>query len=286
MDLEQKAIERIKMASEMSLQHYGLPLIITTSGGKDSDVCLELAKRSGVPYEVQHSLTTADAPQTIYHIRQQFRELELQGIKCTINLPIYRGQRTSMWKLIPAKQMPPTRLMRYCCEVLKERAASNRLITTGVRWDESNARRNRGVLESIGRKKENKIVLMNDNDEKRQLMERCQLKAKIVCNPIIDWKTSDVWNYIKAEHFCINPLYYCGFDRVGCIGCPMVDKKRYFEFRIFPQYEQNYIRAFDRMLLERERVGKTSDWKTGEDVFRWWMEEDPNQIRFEDVMEG
>ena len=42
-DLEHVAIERLKAASEMSLQHYGLPLVITDSGGKDSSVCKELA---------------------------------------------------------------------------------------------------------------------------------------------------------------------------------------------------------------------------------------------------
>lgn len=46
--MEQKAIQRIKTASEMSLHHYGKPLICTYSGGKDSDVMLELFKRSGV----------------------------------------------------------------------------------------------------------------------------------------------------------------------------------------------------------------------------------------------
>lgn len=38
-DLEQLAIERLKAASEMSLANYGLPLVITDSGGKDSAVC-------------------------------------------------------------------------------------------------------------------------------------------------------------------------------------------------------------------------------------------------------
>ncbi len=38
MDKESKAIERIKMASEMSLGYYGKPLICTYSGGKDSTV--------------------------------------------------------------------------------------------------------------------------------------------------------------------------------------------------------------------------------------------------------
>lgn len=43
MDLEQLAIQRLQTASEMSLHNYGLPLVITDSGGKDSSVCKELA---------------------------------------------------------------------------------------------------------------------------------------------------------------------------------------------------------------------------------------------------
>lgn len=34
MDKEQKAIERLKLASDMSLQYYEQPLIVTTSGGE------------------------------------------------------------------------------------------------------------------------------------------------------------------------------------------------------------------------------------------------------------
>lgn len=103
MDKEKKAIERIKMASEMSLHHYGRPLICTYSGGKDSDVMLEIFKRSGIPFEVHNSHTTADAPQTVRHIREAFRELELHGIKCEIEKPRYKGKPISMWRLIPEK---------------------------------------------------------------------------------------------------------------------------------------------------------------------------------------
>lgn len=45
MDKEQIAIERLRTASEMSLAFYGKPLVVTTSGGKDSSVCVELARR-------------------------------------------------------------------------------------------------------------------------------------------------------------------------------------------------------------------------------------------------
>lgn len=107
MDLEQKSIERIKMASEMSLHHYGKPLICTYSGGKDSDVMLELFKRSGVPFEVQNSHTTVDAPPTVYHIREVFRELEFSGIPCSIDYHRQPdGHFLTMWNLIPQKLMP------------------------------------------------------------------------------------------------------------------------------------------------------------------------------------
>lgn len=79
MDLERTAMERLRMASEMSLRLYKQPLVITYSGGKDSDVLLHLAGRSGIPYEVLHSLTTADAPETVYHVKNTFRKLEIGG---------------------------------------------------------------------------------------------------------------------------------------------------------------------------------------------------------------
>ena len=83
MDKEHNAIELIKMASNMSIRYYEKPIVCTYSGGKDSDVLLELFLRSGVEFEVHNSHTTADAPQTVYHIRDKFRRLEEKGIKCT-----------------------------------------------------------------------------------------------------------------------------------------------------------------------------------------------------------
>ena len=154
MDKEQMAIKRLQEASIMSLYYYKQPLVITTSGGKDSDVCLKLAGNAGIPYEVQHNHTTADAPETVYHVRETFKRLEEKGIKCTINWPKYKGARTSMWALIPQKLMPPTRVVRYCCSVLKEQGGAGRFIATGVRWTESAARRKgRAAYEKISSKK-------------------------------------------------------------------------------------------------------------------------------------
>ena len=54
---------------------------VTDSGGKDSAVCREIVRRAGIPFEIHHNLTTADAPQTIYYVRRDiFRRLELEGL--------------------------------------------------------------------------------------------------------------------------------------------------------------------------------------------------------------
>lgn len=204
----------------MSLHHYGKPLICTYSGGKDSDVMLELFKRSGVPFEVHNSHTTADAPQTVYHIKKKFYELEQQGIRCEIEKPRYQGVLVSMWSLIPQKLMPPTRLVRYCCEVLKESSCVNRYIATGVRWDESNKRSTRGEFVKIGKTKKecenfSRVMLMNDNDTSRRMTELCMQKHKMTVNPIIDWTHSDIWEFIQAEKIIVNTLYQAGYERVG-----------------------------------------------------------------------
>lgn len=222
MDKEQMAITRLQDAERLSLHRYGKPLLITYSGGKDSQVLVALAERSGIDFEVVNSHTTADAPETVYFIREQFRQMEGRGINCTIEKPRYKGKPTSMWSLIPQKMMPPTRLVRYCCAVLKENTGRDRFIATGVRWAESTRRKNnRGVMELMHRDPAKRIILMGDNDEKRQLFETCNLKSKMTVNPIVDWSDDDVWDYTHSEHLPVNPLYCEGHKRVGCIGCPI-----------------------------------------------------------------
>lgn len=287
-DLEHVAIERLKAASEMSLKHYGLPLVVTDSGGKDSQVCKALALRAGIPFEIMHNHTTADAPETVRFIRSEAKRFEDLGIKYTINMPTYKGQRVSMWSLIPQKIMPPTRLVRYCCSVLKETGGAGRFITTGVRWAESSSRKNnRGIYEKNGNK-DHRIILNNDNDDRRLLFENCRIKSKRTVNPIIDWTDTEVWQFLLDAKSPVNPLYGEGRCRVGCIGCPMAGKNgREEEFTRWPEYKNLYLLAFENLIKERVLKGLRVDWQTPEDVFNWWMEYDvlPGQIDLFEYMD-
>lgn len=286
-DLEQTAIERLRLASDMSLRLFRQPLVITYSGGKDSDVLLHLAQASGIPFEALHSLTTADAPETVRHVYDTFYRLELKGIPCDIDKHVQPdGTRTTMWNLIPRKLIPPMRLVRYCCSELKEGGGKGRLVATGVRWAESTARaKSRGALEVSHSNRKKSLILSNDNDEDRRLFEACQMKGKRIVNPIVDWQAADIWDYVGAEKIPMNPLYCEGFRRVGCIGCPMASRTRTMEFARYPKIKAAWIRAFDKMLIIRiERGMEAYSWRSGVDVFHWWMED--GVLPGQEVLEG
>lgn len=286
MDKLDVAIARLQEAAQMSQQIYEKPLMITYSGGKDSDVLLNLAIKAKIPMEVVHSHTTVDMPETVYHVCDVFHRLENQGISCTVHMPTYKGAQVTMWTLIPQKRMPPTRMVRYCCNVMKEGVGTGRFIATGVRWAESSKRQKRGAMEILHRNAEKRIILSDDNDENRRLFETCQLKSKRSVNPIIDWTDTDIWDYIHDNHVETNSVYCC-FTHIGCIGCPMAGRSgRQKEFRMYPTYQRAYIRAFDRMLEGRRRDGLPCDnWQTGEDVFHWRMQDGvlTGQLEFEEV---
>lgn len=280
------AIERLR-AFEPEDGYY-----LAYSGGKDSDCIKILAYLACVKFEAVHNLTTVDAPETYRYIRSQ-KDVRID--KPEIN----------MFKLIEVKMFPPTRISRYCCEVLKERGGKGKVVVTGVRWAESSKRKeSAGLVKIIGKPKttqkaadENQLdyriskmgglILNDDNDENRRFVEHCYRTRKTLINPIVDWSDDDVWKFLKHYGCDSNPLYQCGFKRIGCIGCPMANKYRYFEFERYPKYKDLYIKAFDRMLKAREEKGLTNRvfWQTGKDVFKWWMGEDPLQLTFEELEE-
>lgn len=284
-ELEKVAIERLK-AFQPEDGYY-----LAYSGGKDSDAIKILAQLAGVKFEAVHNLTTVDAPETVNYIKSQ------------PDVRISHPEKT-MWRLIVENGVPPTRLARYCCAELKERNGKGKIKVTGVRWSESVRRKNSSAVINVqGKPKimqktatemgvhfqvtnQNGLIMNDDNDINRRFVEFCYRTAATLLNPIVDWKDNDVWDFLGYYGCKSNPIYQCGFKRIGCIGCPMAGKHRYTEFRLYPIYYENYIRAFDRMIAHRKEKGLETDWQSGEEVMKWWLGEDANQLtleEFEDV---
>lgn len=140
------------------------PVEVSYSGGKDSDVILELAKMAGIEYRAIYKNTTIDPPGTIRHCREK-------GVEVV-------HPKESFMQLV-AKKGYPSRYSRFCCEVLKEYKILDRAIQ-GIRRSESIKRRDRY--------KEPEICRVYSNKE----------KVKVYL-PILDWTDADVERFIKER---------------------------------------------------------------------------------------
>ena len=187
---------------------------VSYSGGKDSDVILELAKMAGIPYRAIYKNTTIDPAGTIAHAKEMGAEV------------IY--PKESFFQLIGEKGFP-TRVSRWCCSVLKEYKVCDRAIQ-GIRRSESTKR--------AERYKEPEVCRVYSAKE----------KVKVYL-PILEWTDQDVAEFIKERNIKCHPLYYRGgeFDvtkRLGCMGCPIQSRRKQIqEFKDNPKLLKAWIRA-------------------------------------------
>lgn len=257
-DRVETAIQRIKMF-EPPDGYY-----LAFSGGKDSVVINALADMAGVKYDAHYNVTSVDPPELIYFIKKNHPNVIWE-------FPTYSdGTRATMWNLIPKKKMPPTRIVRYCCKVLKEGGGKGRFTMTGVRWAESVKRKNNRAGFEIQGRKSPKVIGDPDNPDDAKMARSCPIQGKRVLNPIIDWGNEDVWEFIHEYNISYCELYDRGYERLGCIGCP-ISSYAAQELDSYPGFKRLYIRAFEKMLAAREDAGLEGKWKTGEDVMKWWL---------------
>lgn len=266
-----KAIKRLQAFDELATNNNKNGFIVCDSGGKDSNIIKELAYLSKINFEIIHNHTTIDHHKTNKYIRLEQIKWNNLGIKYTISKPIYKGQYTNMYKLCSEKGAP-TRLRRWCCKILKEQShlTKNRYIITGVRWAESVQRKkNRGIFEMPNGTTKKRIILNNDNDTTRRMIESCQKTGQFVLNPIIDWTNDEIWEFIRQYNIEYNPLYDEGYKRVGCIGCPM-SKNNNFN-KDTQQYKNMYIKAYQTYLDNNVEVATKYNFNDGQNMFNWWI---------------
>ena len=254
------AYERYRWAAKEAERLFDMPLVVQYSGGKDSDVILQLAKESGVAFRVTHNLTTADPPDNVYYIRRVFAALREEGIDCHINVP-----RRSLWKIMRETLVIPSRIMRVCCYELKERRMPDApYIVTGVRWAESAGRRAKSGIAMVytahAREEEEKAaasgLLTTDDASSRRLFEQCQMRGVRVLNPIIDWSDDDVWSYLHSRGIEGNPLYKEGWTRIGCVGCPLAGRRaRELAFARYPKLYKAWRDAIAYVIERRKEMG-------------------------------
>jgi phosphoadenosine phosphosulfate reductase len=231
------------------------------SGGKDSCVIKELAIRAGVRFEARYNNTTIDPPELVRFIKQYHPDVEW-------NQPKHGNM---LHRIANAPKVPPTRSVRWCCSEYKESGGVGRVKIMGVRAAESPKRRHgwKEVSEDMS-------------------------GSQVIC-PIVHWSTEVLWLFIRSNAIPYCSLYDEGFDRIGCIGCPLASsEKQAREFDRWPNYKRNWKRAVIANWEKWKDVpnSKTGEpryhakFKTGEEFWEWWITAKSPDIFRDDCQSG
>lgn len=191
---------------------------VAYSGGKDSDVILQLAKEAGIKYRAIYKCTTIDPKGTIAHAKKMGAEVIMP--------------KTPFLKLIE-KNGFPSMFARFCCRELKEYKVLDRSIQ-GIRRSESVKRAKR-----------------YQEPEECRVYKRGE-KVRVYF-PILDWTDEDVKDFILDRKIICAPVYYDeqgNFHverRLGCIGCPLANKhQRLDQFRRYPNMVRGWCKSYNR----------------------------------------
>ena len=213
--LQKKVDRAIRLLQAAQTTAGDKQIEVSYSGGKDSDVILELARMAGINYRAIYKNTTIDPPGTIAHAKEN-------GVEVV-------QPRESFFKVIERKGLP-SRFVRFCCSELKEYKILDHAVQ-GIRRDESNSR--------AKRYQEPQICRMYPKGERAS-----------VYLPILDWTKEDVAEFIRERGIKCHPLYYDEDGtfhperRLGCMCCPMAYRPhRLEEFKQHPGMVKAYIRA-------------------------------------------
>lgn len=251
------SIELLKRGEKLALSLSEQGYFVAFSGGKDSQVMLDLVKKSGVKYVAYYSVTSNDPPENVYFIREKYPEV------------VFIHPEKNYYKLISEKGLP-TVMKRYCCERMKERLGVGMVVLTGVRAEESRKRAAYSEFAVVSRRKEN-IGVERTLEEVTEAEHQCiKGKDKVMLRPILQWTERDIWSYIYSENIPVNPCYNL-VGRVGCMFCPFSSKANIalYEQR-YPRFRALIIRSLERYLDNCRSRGSELLLGSAEEYYQWW----------------
>lgn len=227
--LQHKIDASIKLLRSIQAEHQSEVIEVAYSGGKDSDVILQLAKEAGINFRAIYKNTTIDPPGTIKHAEDMCVE-------------IIRPEKT-FFQLIEENGLP-SRFSRHCCRFLKEYKILDKVVI-GVRREESRKRADRykepTECRFYGSKKEHVEAIY----------------------PILEWTTQDVADFLQDRGIKCAPVYYDergvfhAERRLGCMCCPLASKKKRLEqFRSHPGMVKQYVRRCIESTARRIRKAR------------------------------
>jgi phosphoadenosine phosphosulfate reductase len=206
------------------------------SGGKDSIVCYHLCQMAEVKFAAYFACTGIDPPEIYKFIRKHYPEV------------IWKYPKMSFWAGIK-KKGPPYRRIRWCCDILKKNPTKNIPLPhriMGIRAEESAKRSMRPRIDEY-------------------------LKKEILYKPIFHWLEWQVWEFIEKYRLSYPGLYDEGFDRIGCIVCPFLSKrKKAIAKERWPKTHEIFEKVVSEWWGIKNRNTEYSKYKTDRELIDNW----------------
>jgi phosphoadenosine phosphosulfate reductase len=197
---------------------------VAYSGGKDSLCLLLLALEAlGDQFDVFFADTGIEFPETIDNVFTTMNDLGIE------NRLIYKKTEAN-WEIMLNKFGPPARDFRWCCKLLKlsptaqiirENYPEGVVTFLGVRRYESQSRA-----------------------QEHRVWKNPFVPGQIGASPIKNWTALHVWLYLFMKNAVVNPLYYKGFERIGCIYCPAMKLSELHEIKETHEHLYRFWMAF------------------------------------------
>lgn len=199
-------------------------IIVSFSGGKDSQACLIKAVRDYGKENVTAVFcdTGWEHPITYKHVDDVCNQLGVKLIK------LKNGKVNGFQGLCIQMKCFPVATRRACTSMLKIKPMidwvlnqdDSMIIIQGIRAGESKARAAMNAECSYFKEYYNPEI-KKSLYRKRDVLAWCKTHDASILRPIFKWSAQDVIDYILANGQQPNPLYRKGAARVGCYPCIM-----------------------------------------------------------------
>lgn len=201
-------------------------IVVPVSGGKDSQVVLSLALKTGRPIVCVHQNTGYDHPDT-------YAQIEAMEKFYGVTIEHTKNKWGGMFGFLEHARYFPNSAARGCTQRLKQEpfaqwlveknyCKDNAEIWFGMRSDESKTRG-----EKYGGITMDDDFTLGDIADFYAQGKRKSLGAISVKLPIVEWTTEQIFDYIAFERAPLNALYGRGHHRVGCYPCLLARKSEW-----------------------------------------------------------
>ncbi len=236
-----------------NVEKFDVPAIVSFSGGKDSLATLLLTVDAGLKLPVLFVNTGLEFDETVEHVRQITKELDLQLIEETAPVDAFFGNLVHFG--------PPAKDFRWCCKTNKLGPTVGAIMKNYPD----------GVLSFIGQRKYESEA----RHDKGRVWVNPWTPGQTGASPIQNWTALHVWMYIFMKKAPYNVWYTRGLDRIGCFLCPASDMS---ELDIVAGNSSRYGQWDEYLTKYMNERGLPQEWK---DYALWRWKNAPSSIREE-----